>query len=210
MITLGILLNLDENKDSTMNVYDLSVPGKAKKQKSNLQKLPVLLSVIFLCIINLFYMQSSYAITVVNAHSCQRMHGVQRPFLLVIKRGDDINQTITQCANAARLPGAILMGIGAIKDPTLAYFNLTTKKYQNKTFAGIYELLSLNGNISQVKGKRFVHDHVVIGDDQYHTFGGHLMGGTVGVTAEIAIIPLSAIPKRVYDKDTHLSLIKPN
>ena len=147
------------------------------------------------------------SLAAVNPDACKLLKNPTKPFILVVKRGDDLIESITNCANAANITSASLSGLGALEEPTLGYFNLSTKKYQFKTFPGIYELTSLNGNVGFANGQRFAHIHVTIGDDNYHIIGGHLNEAKVGATAEITFIPLPAAFTRKADKNTGMKLI---
>lgn len=109
--------------------------------------------------------------------------------------------------NDSKLFSASLSGLGAIEDPELAYYNMETKKYETKKFPGIFEIASLNGNISFSEGKLFPHIHVVIGNNQYQAFAGHLMRGIVGATLEITVVPLHRLLYRKFDPEIGLNLI---
>jgi predicted DNA-binding protein with PD1-like motif len=132
-----------------------------------------------------------------------------KPFILALNIGENLFEGIMRCAQAANLKSASISGLGALDDVTVAYYNLETKSYQTKLFPGMYELVSLHGNIAMLDGKHFIHIHAAIGDDQYRIFGGHIMDATVGPSAEITVIPLSAAIQRKYDDRTGLKLMCP-
>lgn len=146
-------------------------------------------------------------VSAVDSHSCSKLKGSDKPFILALKKGDNIIEAITQCANEAQLAGASLSGVGALENPTLTYYNISTKKYQDKTFPGIYELISVNGNVTQSQGKREVHLHVALSDDQYHMIGGHLGNALVGAVAEITVTPFKGSLVKKLDKQTGLEVI---
>lgn len=147
-------------------------------------------------------------ISTVNSHSCKQVKGSEKPFILVLKKGEDVTTALAQCANDAKLAGASLTGIGALENPKLDYFNLETKKYQDKTLNGIYELISMTGNITDVAGKRVPHLHVALSDSEFQMTGGHLGSARVGVTAEITITPFRGHVVKSMDDETGLELIK--
>ncbi len=157
---------------------------------------------------NLFMKRT--AISVVDSHTCKKLVGTDSPFMLIIHKGENLTDTIIKCADAINIKSAMLTGLGALENPTLAYYNLETKQYQNKTFSGIYELISLNGNIAFADDKRVFHIHVAIGDDKYHVYGGHLVDALVGVTAEVMFVPFKAPIFRKFDSDIGLKLISPD
>lgn len=147
------------------------------------------------------------AISTVNSNSCGKLRNTNRQFILVLKKGEEINSAITRCANQANLKGATLSGIGALRDPTLNYFDLKTKQYKNRKFDGLFELISLTGNITQKDASHEPHLHVALSNDRFHMFGGHLGEATIGVTAEITITPLRGKVIKKVDNATGLELI---
>ena len=69
--------------------------------------------------------------------------------------GENLFESILRCADAANIQSAIISGLGALDDVNVAYYNLNTRQYQTKLFTGMYELVSLNGNIAFLDGKQF-------------------------------------------------------
>jgi predicted DNA-binding protein with PD1-like motif len=81
----------------------------------------------------------------------------------------------------------IVSGIGQIKNPTIGYFK-EKNDYLEETFKGIYELLTLSGNIIFTNNSYYTHAHVIFGDENKHTYGGHLIKGYVSITNEIVLL----------------------
>lgn len=146
---------------------------------------------------------------IVDSHSGAKVANTDKPFILALKMGEDLFEAILRCADAANLKSASISGLGALDDVTVAYYNLNTKTYQTKLFHGMYELISLNGNITLVDGKRFIHIHAALGTEEYNVVGGHIMSATVGPSAEISIIPLNSAIHREFDNQTGLKLMCP-
>lgn len=146
---------------------------------------------------------------IVDSHSGHKVANTDKPFILALKLGENLFDAILRCADAANLKSATISGLGALDDVTVAYYNLDTKQYQTKLFTGMYELISLNGNITLVEGKRFIHIHAALGTENYDVVGGHIMSATVGPSAEISIIPLASAIHREYDSETGLKLMCP-
>lgn len=140
---------------------------------------------------------------VVNIGSCSKMANTTRPFILVLNSGDNLLESISQCAKAAKLQGASISGLGQLHNPTLAYFTSNPNdKPKLKTFSGYYELASMNGNISANGKNYYTHAHVSLADKQFHGITGHVDKAKVGLTAEITIIPFSASVQRTVDAKT--------
>ena len=64
----------------------------------------------------------------------------------------------------------------------------------------------MSGNIAKKEGKLFFHSHVILGDESFKTFGGHLFEMEVAVTTEIIITPADYELERTFDKETELWL----
>ncbi len=113
-----------------------------------------------------------------------------RRYIIRLDKGEELIETITKFCDSNKLGFASFNGIGGLKECSLAYFDLNKKEYLTKEFndEGIFELLSINGNVSLKEGKTFVHAHVVLGKKDYSTIGGHLMKGIVNPTCEIFLI----------------------
>lgn len=146
---------------------------------------------------------------VVDSASCHLLANTDKPFILTLKMGENLFDSLLSCAAKMQLKSAIISGLGALDEVTIAYYNLSTKQYQTKLFQGMYELISLNGNITLVDGKYFVHIHAALGTEEYNVLGGHIMNATVGPSAEISIVPLSNPINREYDTKTGLKLMCP-
>lgn len=87
--------------------------------------------------------------------------------------------------------GALVCGIGMLKDVTLAFW--TGKEYKEHRVSGPAELLSLQGNFSLREGKPHIHCHAVLGLEDGSTVGGHLSQATVHETNEIYMRKLEKI-----------------
>jgi len=129
-------------------------------------------------------------------------------FILVLRKEEEIFSSISKCAETIGLNGAILSGLGAIKNIDIGYYDLEQKKYFNKDFGDdIVELISLTGNIALKDGKPVPHIHIVCSKHDYSAFGGHLFSAKVGVTVEIHVTPLQASPVRQMSEEIGLALI---
>jgi len=135
------------------------------------------------------------------------LKGTKETFLLILKRGEEVIDAITRCAEQAQLKGATLSAIGAVTHVDLGYYCLPDKNYQHKVFEDEYELVSLIGNVALKDDKPFTHAHISMGDDKYALYGGHLFSAAVAATVEIAITPLSEMPVRTMDDEVGLALI---
>jgi len=140
----------------------------------------------------------SEILSIVDTNSCHKLADTTKPFILNLHRGENLFQGILNCAEKIGLQSASISGLGALENPSVAFYHLHLKQYDTKVFDGIFELVSLNGNISFVDNKHFAHIHAALGREDHSLFGGHLMDATVGVLAEITIIPLEGRIERHF------------
>ncbi|MCB2184932.1 MAG: DUF296 domain-containing protein [Deltaproteobacteria bacterium] len=92
------------------------------------------------------------------------------------KDGDLLQELTNVCASQGVTQGQV-SAIGAVTRARVGYYNLGERKYEYLDKAEHLEILSLMGNVSILDGKAMVHAHVILGDRQGGTFGGHLAEG---------------------------------
>lgn len=129
-------------------------------------------------------------------------------YILKLEKGEEILDSLTKfCADNDIRSGSIT-GIGGADNVVLKYYNLEKTDYDSRTFSGKnYEILSLNGNISQVDSKPFLHIHATIGDSDYKVFGGHLGSAKIGITCEIIIHTYDETVGRKLDENLRLKFL---
>lgn len=130
--------------------------------------------------------------------------------IVSLERGDDVRSRVEASAKEHGILGASVAAIGAIADPELGYYRLDEKRYERRTFKGIWELVSLVGNITSKDGEPFLHAHVAIGGSDFAVYGGHLFDATTGVVVELVITPFERPLERVPCEDIGLHRWEPD
>lgn len=128
-------------------------------------------------------------------------------YFLRIDKNEEIVSTITGFIISEKIQSGTIVGIGALTNVTIGYFDRHNKQYNQHVFDDVYELLSLKGNISYIGEEPIVHVHCVLGDADYQTIGGHLFSGTVAVTGEVFIQTFQEKFSRKLDDDFNLNLL---
>ncbi|HSX02506.1 MAG TPA: DUF296 domain-containing protein [Candidatus Saccharimonadia bacterium] len=100
---------------------------------------------------------------------------------------DDVIAQIQAAAAAHHVVNAEVTGLGSVEAPTLAHYRRDTKQFTERTFDGIFEVVSLVGNISLTDDRPTLHCHVIISDAGMTTHGGHLVRATCSATLELII-----------------------
>jgi predicted DNA-binding protein with PD1-like motif len=126
---------------------------------------------------------------------------------LRLDRGEDLTAGITSYCDERRIRSAHVGGIGAVEDVELGYYDLKERTYLRKKLEGIFELVSLAGNITRVEGKAFLHAHAVLGGRDLSLAGGHFFGGRIAVTGEIYLIETHLELTRAMNEDVGLKLV---
>ncbi len=131
---------------------------------------------------------------------------VSNTYIIRINKGEKIITTLTSFCFRNNITLGRFAGIGAVHTATIGSFNPSTKKYSEKVFNGIFEVVSLNGNISTMEEAPYIHAHIVIADDQFKTYGGHLSEAEVSATCEIHLEALEDTVSRTYSDEIGLNL----
>ncbi len=120
-------------------------------------------------------------------------------YVLRLESGEEIQEALRQFAVSLELKGGFYQGIGTLANVELAFYRVNERRYERKIFPHDYEIISLMGNISQGLDEPLVHSHVCLGDSAFNTISGHLVHGTVSLTAEILITPVNIALTRKED-----------
>lgn len=108
-------------------------------------------------------------------------------FMVRVDLGEEIVESLVTVAREHGVRAATVTGLGAVKDAQLGYLDTETREYRTRDFPGVFELVSFVGNLALFEGEPMLHAHVVLSDEEFRCFGGHLMHAKVGVTGEFAM-----------------------
>jgi hypothetical protein len=99
--------------------------------------------------------------------------------------------------------------IGAVSSVTFGAYDQKQQVYVTFTEKAPLEIVNCFGNVSLKDGDPVVHAHIILGDKQGKTLGGHLFSETILFAGEIDLQELTGKPlERVYDDTTGLMLWK--
>lgn len=128
-------------------------------------------------------------------------------YLLRFNKGDDLFTELNRFANATSVQSGNFEGIGSFDKCELGYYTIQKKDYHKQSIEEIHEVVSLLGNLSQLKDKPFFHIHVTISNQEFQAKGGHLFSATVGATLEIVFEEISSEIKREFNDEIGLNLL---
>lgn len=121
---------------------------------------------------------------------------------------DEIITSLKKICEENKVESAMVHAIGAVKNATVAMFDFKSGAYNENELNEFMELLSLEGNVTNMQGETYIHLHAAFGDEKGHAFGGHLKKAVIGATCEMFIIPFSQPVERVKQEETGLNIFK--
>lgn len=125
----------------------------------------------------------------------------QSTFILRLEKGEEVVTSLQTFCKTHDIQSAYFTGLGSIENPTLAHYLVTTKKYTEKHVEGVFEVLSLIGNVALFNGEPLIHPHIVLSDEEMHAKGGHLVKAVVSATLEVHLIQLDTpLTKSMHDE----------
>jgi len=132
---------------------------------------------------------------------------VDNTYILRIDKGQEIIPTIKEFCEQNNITAGIISGLGVASDIKLVCFNGKTKSPETKVFDGDYEITSLLGNISYLDNDMSIHLHINLVDNEFSAFGGHLVGGKIGLTGEFFIQALNTRIDRIKCDETGINIL---
>ncbi len=133
---------------------------------------------------------------------------VGRILIARILEGEDLYDAITKRAAEENVRAGFLSVIGSLSDVKMGYYE--DGEYHYTHMNGPVEIVSCTGDVAlSEKNEVIVHAHIVVSDEKFMPFGGHLVQGShVGATAELVIVEaLDLDLRRVFDEKTKLKLL---
>lgn len=130
-----------------------------------------------------------------------------REFLLIFDPGDDVQSALLSFAKENRVGAASFYAIGALRQGAVAYWNASTKVYEEIAVAEQVEVVSMTGNLApSVEGTK-MHAHVVLGKRDGSAVAGHFLRGIVYPTLEVFLTEREVRVERKKDPATGLWLL---
>ena len=123
-----------------------------------------------------------------------------------IDRGEEILAQLKEMALKENIRLASVRALGAVNQFTVGVFLTGEKKYKANHFSGEYEIVSLTGTISTMKGEYYAHLHMSAGDEEGHVVGGHLNEAMVSATCEMVVEIIDGQVDRAFNEDVGLNL----
>ena len=128
-----------------------------------------------------------------------------REFVARLAHGEDWRAQIEDFARAEEIEAAFFVGLGAVQDAKLLYYDQTDQEYSPMEFDEPLEVAACTGNVSLLEGEPFAHTHAVLSRGDGSTVAGHLDAGTV-FAGELYVRAFEGSLERAHDEPTDLDL----
>ncbi|MEF8882541.1 MAG: PPC domain-containing DNA-binding protein [Halapricum sp.] len=128
-----------------------------------------------------------------------------REFVARLGHGEDWRTQIEDFARTEGIAAAFFVGLGAVQDAELWYYDQTDQEYSPIEFDEPLEVAACVGNVSLLDGEPFAHTHAVLSRRDGSTVAGHLNAGTV-FAGELYVRAFEGTLERAHDETTDLDL----
>ncbi len=127
-------------------------------------------------------------------------------YVVHLQKGDEVIASLRKFAEDNNISAAHINGIGTTSAIELGFFDKEVKEYQTVQFEEDMEMLSVTGSISRFGQDFVVHLHGVFSDDEFTTYGGHVISATILATGEFFIFTSNAVIERKPEPEFKLNL----
>lgn len=128
-----------------------------------------------------------------------------KEFVARLDHGREWRAQIEAFAEAEDIDAAFYVGLGAVEDAEVFFYDQRETEYYPVTFDEPFEVASCTGNVSWLDGERFAHTHVVLSREDGSTVAGHLNEATT-FAGELYLREFDTRLERQHDPVTDLDL----
>ena len=132
-----------------------------------------------------------------------------KQYAVIFYQGDEAFSGLLDFAEKYHVTSAHFTAIGAINGATLGYFDPERKMYKKIPINGQHEVIGMSGDIALYKDNPVVHTHMVVGNSDGTTRGGHVLEAYVSPTLEVMVTEDPVAMQKRFDPATDLTLIDP-
>ncbi len=130
-------------------------------------------------------------------------------YVLRLDEGEEAIESLRRFLVDRDIMAGYLVGWGAFSRLKLAFYHPDRGEYIERTFNQQLEVASLLGNIACLNGEPAIHAHLTAGDEEFHTYSGHLVEGVARPMLEVFVTPLPGELHRIRSARTNLAVLEP-
>ena len=127
-------------------------------------------------------------------------------YMVRIDLNEDIIESLKKLCEEAHIRLGRVEAIGAANHAVLGVYDLQKKEYYPEKIDKFTEIISLNGNITAMDGKPYIHLHAALADQHHAVHGEHVLEMRVGATCEMFITVLDGKVSRTKDEALGINL----
>jgi uncharacterized protein len=132
-----------------------------------------------------------------------------KQYAVIFYQGDEAFSGLLEFAEKYHVTSAHFTAIGALNGATVGWFDPQRKMYKKIPIDGQHEVIGMSGDIALYQGKPVVHTHMVVGNSDGTTRGGHVLDAYVSPTLEVMVTVDPIKLQKRFDPATDLTLIDP-
>ncbi len=134
--------------------------------------------------------------------------GPEKIYVLVFDTDDEFISLMEKFAEEKNITTAGFTAIGAFRDVTLGWFDLSAKDYKRIPIREQVEVISLIGDIAIKGNEPKIHAHVAVAKSDGTAHGGHILEAHIRPTLEVVLTETPKHLHRQIDEATGLALIR--
>ncbi|MFY1671113.1 PPC domain-containing DNA-binding protein [Plantactinospora sp. WMMB334] len=131
----------------------------------------------------------------------------RRVVVIAVERGEEAVAAVNEVARRRGISAAQVTAVGGFSGAEVGYFDRQDRDYLRIPVSEQVEVLSLVGDIAEVRGEPALHVHAVLGRRDGSTVGGHLLRGEVWPTLEVVVTEVAASLAKRVDPETGVALL---
>ena len=120
--------------------------------------------------------------------------------------GEDIIARLKKLCEDEGIRLGRVEAIGATDRAVIGVYDLEKKEYYPEEINEFMEITSLNGNITAMDRKPYIHLHATLADQRHAVHGGHVVEMRVGATCEMFITVPEGEISRTRDEALGINL----
>jgi uncharacterized protein len=133
-----------------------------------------------------------------------------KQYAVIFYQGDEAFSGLLDFAEQYHVTSAHFTAIGALNGATIGWFDPQRKMYKKIPIDGQHEVIGMSGDVALYQGKPVVHTHMVVGNPDGTTSGGHVLELNVSPTLEVMVTVDPVTTQKRLDPATDLTLIDPS
>ena len=127
-------------------------------------------------------------------------------YLVRINLGEEIIESLKRLCEDEHIRLGRVEAIGATDHASIGVYDLEKKEYYPEEIDEFMEIASLNGNITAMDGKPYIHLHATLADRRHVIHGGHVLEMRVGATCEMFVTVFDGAVNRQKDEALGINL----